>query len=189
MSGTTTLGFALLGLLHNGPLSGYDLRKIFQSTPMGHYSSSPGAIYPALRRLEQQGLISGSVDRRQSLRPRKTFRPTALGTEALRAWLTQPVTHDDVVFGLDVLLLRFAFMGNLQAAVETRRFLQAMVRELEGYVEELELQLEALPAGPTPHGKLALECGIESQRAHLRWARRALRQFKASNENPLQSVG
>lgn len=179
MKPTTTLGFALIGLLHKGPLSGYDLRKVFQSTPMGHYSSSPGAIYPALRRLEEQGLLSGSVDRGQSLRPRKTFRPTRRGTEALRAWLAQPVTRDDVVFDLDVLLLRFAFMGNLSGAEETRRFLQSLVRELEGYVGELELQLETLPAGPTLHGRLALECGIESHRAHIRWARRALRKFKA----------
>lgn len=179
MSATTTLGLALIGLLHKGPHSGYDLRKIFQSTPMGHYSSSPGAIYPALRRLEEQGLISGSVDRVQSLRPRKTFRPTQRGTEALRAWLAQPVTRDDVVFNLDVVLLRFAFMGNLEEAGETRLFLGSLVRELAGYVEELELQLEDLPAGPTLHGRLALECGIESQRAHLRWARRALKQFKA----------
>jgi DNA-binding PadR family transcriptional regulator len=135
MTSTTTLGFALIGLLHKGPLSGYDLRKIFQTTPMGHYSSSPGAIYPALRRLEEQGLVSGSVERGQSLRPRKTFRPTRRGTQALRAWLAQPVTRDDVVFNLDVLLLRFAFMGNLSDAEETRRFLQSLVKELEGYVE------------------------------------------------------
>jgi hypothetical protein len=36
-------------LLHQQPRSGYDLRKIFESSPIAYYSDSPGAIYPALR--------------------------------------------------------------------------------------------------------------------------------------------
>ena len=42
----TSLEYALLGLIHMQPQSGYDLRKIFETTPMGHYSSSPGAMAP-----------------------------------------------------------------------------------------------------------------------------------------------
>ena len=53
-SKTPALGYALLGLLMK-PSSGYDLRKIFSSTSMKTYSGSPGAIYPALRRLQEQG--------------------------------------------------------------------------------------------------------------------------------------
>jgi len=175
---TTSLGLALLGLLHKRPASGYDLRKIFQSTPMAHYSSSPGAIYPALRKLEQQGLIAGAVDHRQTLRPRKTFRPTRRGTRTLEDWLAQPVTRDDVAFRLDELLLRFAFMANFPAAESTQSFLRDLARELAGYIDDLQRQLEALPLGPPPHPRLAVECGIESYRAHLRWARRALRHFE-----------
>ena len=39
-------------------------------------SGSPGAIDPALRRLEQRGLIEGLADRTKSLRSREEFRPT-----------------------------------------------------------------------------------------------------------------
>ncbi len=182
MAATTTLGFALLGLLHKEARSGYDLRKIFQTTPMGHYSSSPGAIYPALRRLGQRGLITGSVDRSQPLRPRKMFQPTRLGTKALKEWLARPITGDDVVFRLDELLLRFAFMEHLDSPEATRQFLRSLVRELESYVKELELHHQALPQAPTPHGALALQCGIESHRAHLRWARSALKHFQSGKK-------
>ena len=47
------LGYALLGLLHQKPSSGYALRRVFATTPMGTFSDSPGAIYPALGRLER----------------------------------------------------------------------------------------------------------------------------------------
>ena len=42
-------------------MSGYDLRKVFEETALGNYSSSPGAIYPALSRLEQQGIPRNAV--------------------------------------------------------------------------------------------------------------------------------
>src|SRR5580704_12277438 len=66
-----TLGYALLGLLHQKPASGYDLRKIFSSTSLKSYSDSPGAIYPALGRLEKQGLIRGTVEEVSGLRRRQ----------------------------------------------------------------------------------------------------------------------
>ena len=53
----TTLGYALLGLVAGEPQTGYALMKTFTTTPMGHYSGSPGAIYPALRRLEGAGQV------------------------------------------------------------------------------------------------------------------------------------
>ena len=62
MAKIPSLGYALLGLIEQKPASGYDLRKIFSSTSMKYYSDSPGAIYPALGRLEQQGLLRGTID-------------------------------------------------------------------------------------------------------------------------------
>src|SRR3954462_14165168 len=68
-----SLGYALLGLLQQKPSSGYDLRKIFSSTSMKTYSDSPGAIYPALRRLEQEALIRGTIEEGSGLRRREVF--------------------------------------------------------------------------------------------------------------------
>ena len=61
------LGRALLGLLMETPLSGYDIRRIFTQTPLATFSDSPGAIYPALKRLEAAGLVRGRVERSAGL--------------------------------------------------------------------------------------------------------------------------
>ena len=45
------LDYLLVGLLSGGPRSGYDLRRQIGDSPLRVYSDSPGAIYPALRRL------------------------------------------------------------------------------------------------------------------------------------------
>ena len=61
MGEDSILGYALLGLLHQRPLSGYDVKLIFASSPMGGFSDSPGAIYPALSRLERRGLVRSEI--------------------------------------------------------------------------------------------------------------------------------
>ncbi len=174
----TPLEYALLGLLHQGPMSGYDLRKIFVDTALGNYSSSPGAIYPALGRLEKQGLIAGREDRSTRLRPKKLFRPTAAGRRVFSGWLAREVTREDVSRRFDTVMLRFAFHGVLASAEASRRFLAGLVREIEAYLKELTRQRELFPPQAPVHSRLALEAGIEQYRACARWARRARAHFQ-----------
>ena len=77
------LGYALLGLVQQRPSSGYDLRKMFAETAMGSFSDSPGAIYPALTRLEKRGLIRSEVEERAALRRRRLYRLTPKGRAEL----------------------------------------------------------------------------------------------------------
>lgn len=72
----SVLGYALLGLLQQQDRSGYDLRKIFSASPMTSFSDSPGSIYPALRRLEQQELVRSRIQERSGLRRRRLFHLT-----------------------------------------------------------------------------------------------------------------
>src|SRR5271169_983806 len=102
------LGYALLGLLQK-PSSGYDLRKVFSSTSMKTYSDSPGAIYPALARLEKAGLIRGAIEEGSGMRRRQIFRLTPKGLAELKKWITRPVTPEDLVWGQQEIMLRFAF--------------------------------------------------------------------------------
>src|SRR5215475_12629833 len=104
----SALGFALLGLLAQRPLSGYDLRKIFTSTPFSHFSDSPGAIYPAIRRLVRRGWVLAAAP--SGGRRRRVLRTTPAGRRAWRAWLRRPPTRAEVVWYMDLLMIRFAFM-------------------------------------------------------------------------------
>jgi DNA-binding PadR family transcriptional regulator len=174
----TSLEYALLGLLHQQPQSGYDLRKVFATTALGNYSSSPGAIYPALKRLERRGLVDGTVDDATLLRPRKVYSPTSTGRKAFRAWLGAEISSDDVARRFDELMLRFAFHWVLDDAGATRTFLRDLRRYLELYVDELESQRRAFPAETPKQPRLALEAGIEQFRAAARWARDALTSFE-----------
>jgi DNA-binding PadR family transcriptional regulator len=174
----TPMKLAIVGLLWQHARSGYDLVRVFSETAMGGFSSSPGAIYPALKSLQRAGLIVGKVENRDTLRPRKVFRLTAAGTEALKENLRRPVTRDDVMRNADGVLLQFAFAGEVLGPGEAVRVLEAFAFEVESYLPDLKAQLAALPRATSPYGGHALKHGIDMYRAEARWARRVAKEIK-----------
>lgn len=168
------LSYALLGLLQGKPSSGYDLRKTFTSTAMKNYSDSPGAIYPALQRLEREGMIRGTVEDSSGLRRKQVFRVTPKGLAELKRWITLPITRDDLTSGLKTVMLRFAFSEKAIGAPASLDILRSMEAELGPYLRELGKKLEEIrPVAPTS-GRLALECGIRSYESLLQWTRYAI---------------
>jgi len=54
------IGAAVLTLLNERPMHGYELITALEERSGGRWKPSPGTIYPALRRLEQRGFISST---------------------------------------------------------------------------------------------------------------------------------
>jgi len=176
----TNLEYALLGLIRQQEQTGYELCKTFETTPMAHYSASPGSIYPALKRLEKRGLLEGTVEREASLRPRKVFALTSDGEQALVDWVSQPVTRADVVWNTEGLMLRFSFMGEVAGKREVVRFLGELVAETRAVIRDLAAHHREMPAKPPRRGgvatgRLALGYGVESYRGLVRWAERSIK--------------
>jgi PadR family transcriptional regulator AphA len=172
------LGYALLGLLNGKPASGYDLRKIFSSTSMKSYSDSPGAIYPALGRLQKQGLIRGTIEAGTGMRRRQVFRVTAKGLAELKKWIARPVNRDDIVRGPQEVMLRFAFSEMVVGSAAAIELLRSLAGELEGYVASLNEELKAMPAMMPTSGRLAFECGVRGNQGLLEWTRYALTTYE-----------
>src|SRR5271168_2747322 len=134
---SSVLGYALLGLVSQRPLSGYDVKKIFATTPMAGFSDSPGAIYPALGRLEKAGLVRSEVKQMTGLRQRRVFRITPKGLASLKAWMAKPITEEDVVRRTGELLLRFAFMDQTLGAERSVEFLREFAEKMAEYIPRL----------------------------------------------------
>ena len=179
----STLAFALLGLIGDEARSGYDLRKFFSSTPMTSFSDSPGAIYPALRRLERSGLIRGEADSRRGSRRRTLFRLTARGRAEFRRWQGQPIVRDDVVRRVDELMLRFAFMDQFAGRTSGLKFLKAFQNELATYIPDLRIYLRSNRAHMPLSGRLALESGILGYETLYRWTKVAIAAYRSKGEN------
>jgi DNA-binding PadR family transcriptional regulator len=173
----STLSLAILGLIRQQPQTGYDIRKLFSTTPLGHFSSSPGAIYPALKRIEDLGWIRGRTRQGKTRRERVVYEITAKGLGALTEHLSQPVTQDDVLWRMDDLMLRFAFMDPVIGREATLKFLREFAARIDAHVADLHRYLEDMGDILPPCGRLAMESGIESYETNTRWARRAIEEL------------
>ena len=176
----TNLELLLLALLQPRPASGYALRKSFTTTPLGHYSDSPGSIYPALQRLRRRGLVRPLPQQPANGRRAQLFTTTPKGLNELRAWLKCPITSDEVQHDPQGLMLRFVFCAQFFGNGSARAFVLQLGTRLHETILELESYLrgpgKVLPAA----GRLAVEQGLEGYRALARWAARAAKQLQRS---------
>ncbi len=167
----TTLEYALLGLIGISPATGYDIHKVFATTPLAHFSSSPGAIYPALRRLAHIGLLEAKLDTAREARPRRVYSLTSAGEKAFETWLHRPVTRDELIRGAGAPILRFALAGGRLTRDEILAYLESYRKAVAAYVEELYGYTEQTASPENLHGRLALYHGIRSFESELEWTK------------------
>lgn len=72
-----------LGMLTEGPASGYDLKKQFESSFAHFFAAGYGSIYPALASLAEQGLVDCEEVPQEGKPDRKVYRISDAGREHL----------------------------------------------------------------------------------------------------------
>lgn len=72
----------ILSVLEQGPMHGYAVKEELSQRSQGALDFPTGSLYPALRRLERAGYLSGTWDE-SSARKRRTYELTASGRRAL----------------------------------------------------------------------------------------------------------
>jgi DNA-binding PadR family transcriptional regulator len=184
------LDLAILGLLKEQPLHGYELKKRLGETLGFLGGISFGSLYPALRRLEDDGAIesadgagpslgpvpmpaTGSVSgeaavgrirrrARSGRRTRKAYRITDRGDARLRELLVEdaPATHDERVFAL-----KFAFCRHLPS--EAR--LDLLQRRRSELGQRLARARESEPSRADRYTRSLVEHRTESIERDLQW--------------------
>ena len=89
-----SIKYALLGLLADGPLHGYDLKAAYEAelVPQGHLNS--GQVYATLERLSRDGLVAHDTVHQAERPDKKVFELTKEGRRQLREWLAAPSRPD-----------------------------------------------------------------------------------------------
>jgi DNA-binding PadR family transcriptional regulator len=179
----------LLGLLVDEPSSGYALKAFLTTTPASVYQPSSGALYPALKRLEQYGLLRSGLTVAAGRRKRRVYHATAAGIAAHVAWVRQPVRPETVAQDLGLHLMRFVFLAGLLPKSEVVVFLDSLADALDALVGNLERFSAAVSAGTATgvgdpaYSVLSLDHGIAVHRASLAWARRTRRTLSRRGDN------
>jgi PadR family transcriptional regulator AphA len=172
-----SLRFAVLGLLEDGPASGYALTARFEkSLQRFAWTARQSHIYPELGRLAEDGLIEVAEE---GARGRRTYAITAAGRDALHEWLLSPPKPRAV---RDEQILRLCLISALSPA-EARELILGQLAEAEALAAELRAMADladtgtAHPRGRLRFGRLAIELGIHQAEAQRRWAAWALDQL------------
>jgi DNA-binding PadR family transcriptional regulator len=181
------LDLAILGLLKEQPLHGYELKKRLGETLGSLWGISYGSLYPALRRLEHDGSIeivspesvvipmpaTGSLDgdlaaarlRRPTKATRRTRKAYRL-TERGDARLSQLLLDDDTA-GDDerTFALKLAFCGHLDAAAR----LELLTRRRNALAERLARARRTSPGRGDRYSRSLFEHHTQSTQRDLEW--------------------
>ena len=142
-SRSESLEFALLGLLSQTPLHGYELRKRMGAIFGPFRALSFSVLYPQLRRMMEAGLIEETVVDSTSRRSRIVYAITDKGQTRFEN-LTEtvsPETWEDEGFEI-----RFAFFSPTSSKNRVR-ILEGRHRRLKEKAEILRGELEKSPIG------------------------------------------
>lgn len=170
---TSSLGFALLGLLARADGTGYDLTRRMDR-PVGYFwTAQHSQIYPELARLEADGLIRHRVVEGAGPMPTKRYAITADGRRALSEWVTSPI-EDQPVRDQETLRVYSLWAAEPAAARDlVERLRERHAAALEDYTRQREEvaadPASRIPSAPLFGNRIALEAGVRSRSAAVEW--------------------
>ncbi len=153
-------GSVLSELHHRGRQTAFQVRRSFSNSPSIEWRGSAGAVYPAIKRLERDGLIAAEA--KGDGRATRLLSVTAAGVEAMMQWACDPARATSV--GIDPFRMRAGIWMQLEGARRAEVFTAVRQELLEG--------LERL-AGFSRHGdaieRASVDLSLRLQRARLDW--------------------
>jgi DNA-binding PadR family transcriptional regulator len=164
-----TLEMAVLGLLHESPMHGYELRKQVNGVLGWSRLLSYGSLYPALKKMLKAGLLAEHVSapepRAVSRRQRIVYELTPAGDTEFQRLMADvgPSAWEDETFGV-----RFAFFGRTD--MEARlRILEGRRSRLQERLDRVQHQLERTQRQMDRYAMELQRHGVESVEREVRW--------------------
>ena len=164
-SRSDSLEFALLGLLSQNPLHGYELRKRMGAIFGPFRALSFSVLYPQLRRMVEGGVIEESQMESTSRRSRIVYAITDKGLTRFSD-LTETVSPD--TWEDEGFEIRFAFFGPTSTKNRVR-ILEGRHRRLKEKAEILRGELEKSPVGIDKYLEEWRRHSLESAQREIDW--------------------
>jgi len=178
-----SLDYAILGFLNYHPYTGYDLKKIFDTSIHHFWPADQSQIYRTLSKLTESGW-AGMEKVPQDDRPdRKLYHITEAGRAELHSWLSGPPPLGEA---RSAPLIQVFFSGQLSNDEILEKFegYAALLRGILEQYDQVPAQLgpfqQEIPS-PREHffWMLTLENGLASIRANLQWAESVVERIKS----------
>jgi DNA-binding PadR family transcriptional regulator len=173
MARAVSIRHLILGLLNQRSMSGYDIKRLLESLRWLIDSPSFGSIYPILRSLREDDLVTMEEVLRQSKSPRKIYTITESGREVLQEWVDQSITSGA---SLKAFVTRLILAGNF-SHTGLITHLQQRRSQVAACHATLK-QLAGAEYGTMDSGqRLTFDYGLALATAELDWLDGALKQL------------
>ncbi|HCG99567.1 MAG TPA: hypothetical protein DE036_07215 [Actinobacteria bacterium] len=179
-----SLRHAMLGLLTFKPMTGYELKSVFDNSINHFWNAQLSQIYRELGGLEDKGHIVSRVELQHGKPDKKIYSITEEGDSELQRWLeSSPKTLSIPM--RDELTLR-VFFGSRVPAKELIYILQGFIRERQEALAALRyigecldgFMCEGTHAQDAFYQKLTLVRGLKFFAADIEWAEESIEQLE-----------
>lgn len=189
MSRVNKSQYAILGILGRGPRSGYSVKKLTDQSTRYFWAENYGSLYPTLKRLEGEGLVTSERQPQEGKPERKVYAITDAGRAVLATWLsapTEPGQHRNEL----LLKLFFGSQAPLEVSLEgLKRYRAEQAALLETY-QHIEAWMKTARADhpDAPFELLTLSYGRHEAEALVRWCDESLAALEALEARTSQPV-
>jgi PadR family transcriptional regulator, regulatory protein AphA len=178
-----SLDFAILGFLNYHPYTGYDLKKIFDTSIRHFWPADQSQIYRTLARLTENGWAEMEKVPQEDRPDRKLYHITDTGRAELLRWLSGPPSMGEPRSAPLIQVFFAAQLSNEEILAKFEGF-AAIMRVILNQYEQVPGQLgpfEEEITSPREHffWILTLENGIANMRANLAWAESIIERIKS----------
>lgn len=177
------LELAVLGLLLESPMHGYELRKRLTGLLGAFRAFSYGSLYPALRRMQADGLIvedAAPTGTTKVRRARRVYQLTDAGRERFAELVadTGPQNYTDDGFGVHL-----AFFNRTPAEARMR-ILEGRRRQVEERREDLREAIARASGSLDRYTKQLHQLGLESSEREVVWLNELIAAERGAQSTP-----
>lgn len=165
-----TIELAVLGLLHEGPMHGYELRKRLNLMLGWGRVLSYGTLYPTLKKMLRGSLIEESLATSTpgtpvSKRPRITYQVTEAGTREFERLMSEvgPTAWEDDNFDI-----RFAFFSSTDMEIRLR-VLEGRRTRLQERLDRIQRELSLTQAEADRYAGELQRHGVDRVEREVMW--------------------
>jgi DNA-binding PadR family transcriptional regulator len=151
-------------------MSGYDIKRFLKGLSWLIGNPGGGSLYPVLRALRQEELVTVEVVPGLDRPPRKIYSITEAGQEALHAWIEQPVAASAPLKAFAMRLL----LADSHTPVRLSAYLRQRKEQVAAHQATLSGGLGAPGSKLNQGQQLALGYGLALAEAELAWLDRTL---------------
>ena len=168
MANENKMEFVILGLLSHTQMTGYDMKKIMDTTMSLFWSGSYGSIYPTLQRLrDNESIVSNETT--ENGRDKIIYSITDKGRDRLQQWLKKPVIKDELRYETMLKL----FFGNEIGEEDTLKHIQEFEDKMKRILPDLKSSVDILNGDVTEptheYYMLTALFGVKMYEASIEW--------------------